>query len=179
MNLFDNFVRKAIGNITFVDIDRPNYESESIFGIIFQQSEDFLAMKEFSEVGEYDGVTVIRKDDVSEIGTGGNQRSSNEQLVVNPTEIDLEISIDLASMRSILESISSKFSYVAIYQEEYSTAFDLGEILEIDDEFILLHRYGTKNGLDRSQVLLRLDSITRVQADGKYEKSILEIFSKR
>lgn len=178
MNLFDNFVRKSIEETTFLEIDRPNFESESIFGIVFQQSEDFLALKKFNEFGEYDGIAAIRKDDVSIIGTGGNQRYSNEQLVVNHKDIEMESLIDLTSMRSILESVFLKFGYVGLYEEEYSAAFDLGEILEIDDEFLLLHEYGTTKSLDRSKILLRLDSITRVEADGKYEKSILQTFGK-
>lgn len=179
MNLFDKLVKDAIEDTTFIDIDRAGFESETIFGLIFQESEAFLCLKRFNEHGEYDGVVVIRKDDVSFIGIGGNRRSATEELVVEGKELDLELIINLTSIRTVIESISSKFGYVALYEEEYSEDFYIGEVLEIDDEFLLLHEYGTRKALDRSKILLRLDSITRIDADGKYEKSIIRTFSKR
>ncbi len=179
MNLFDSFVQKAIKDGMFLDVDRDGFDSEIAFGVIFQESETFLCLKTVDDNGDYDGVVVIRKDDISYIGTGGNRRTATEQLVSNREELNFEIVIDLSSMRSAIESISSKFGYVAIYEEDHSEDFYMGEILEIDDEFLLLHQYGSRESLDRSKILLRLDSITRIEADGKYAKSILQMFSKK
>ena len=178
-NLFDSFVKKAIKNNTFLDINRPNFDAEMLFGLILQESALFLCLKKFTDEGEYDGVSIIRKEDILYFGMGGNRRSSIRELVEDSTVIDKKITINLVSIRSIIESVASKFGYLSIYEEEYSENFYVGEVLEIDDNFLLLHEYGPRNSLDRSQILLRLDSITRIEVDGKYEKSILKSFSNK
>ncbi len=177
MNLFDSLIKDAINDRTFLDVSRACFESDPIFGVVFQESEAFLCLRRFNEHGEYDGIVVIRKDNISYIGIGGNQRTATEKLV-DCKELDLEITLNLTSMRSAIESISSKFGYLSLYEEDYSEDFYLGEILEIDDEHLLLHEYGTREALDRSKALLRLYYITRIEVDGKYGKSILKTFSK-
>jgi hypothetical protein len=177
MSLLDTFVNEAIIEKTFLEINRACFESDVIFGIMFQESDNFLCLKRFDEHGEYDGISVIRKDDVSYIGLGGNQRTATEKLVTDQQNRNSEVSFDLTSLHSVIEGISLKFGYLAIYEEDYSEDFYLGEVLEIDDEFLVLHEYGTRKSLDRSKILVRLDSITRIEADGKYEKSILRTFS--
>jgi hypothetical protein len=177
MSLFDSFIKDAINAGTFLDINRAGFESDVIFGIIFQESETFLCLKKFDENGEYDGVVVIRKNDITYIGIGGNKRVATEKLVMNRRDIESEITVNLTSMISVIKSISSKFGYLAIYEEDYSEDFYLGEVLDIDDEFVFLNEYGTRKSLDRSKILLRLNSITRIEVDGRYEKSILQTFS--
>lgn len=176
MSILDKFVVNAIETKTYVTVRRPVYDSDELFGMILQQSEDFLLLRKFNELGEYDGISTIRKEDVSEIGFEGNRRLVNEKLVEKYGNDNSDLpSINLTSIRTIIESFSS-YGYVALFQEEYSNDFDIGEVIEIDEEFLILNGYGTSNALDRPKALLRLDSISRIDVDGKYEKSILEIF---
>ena len=177
MSILDEFVVKAIETKMYVTVRRPVYDSEELFGVILQQSKDFLLLRKFNELGEYDGISAIRKDDVSEIGFEGNRRYVNAKLIEKYGNDNPDVSpIDLSSIQTIIESFST-YGYVALFQEEYSNDFDIGEVLENDEEFLILHGYGTTNALDRPKVLLRLDSISRIDVDGKYERSILEVFS--
>lgn len=177
MSILDEFVDKAIRTKMYVTVRRPVYEAEGLSGVLLQQSEDFLLLKKFNEFGEYDGISAIRKDDVSEIGFEGNRRYVTEKLIEKYGRDNLDVSpIDLSSIQTIIEGFST-YGYVALFQEEYSNDFDIGEVLENDEEFLILHGYGTTNTLDRPKVMLRLDSISRIDVDGKYERSILEVFS--
>lgn len=179
MSLLDNLIKDAINEHTFLDVNRAGFESDIIFGVILQESEEFLCIKKFNEYGEYDGISIIRKVDITFIGIGGNQRTVIEKLVGNHKEFNSEIKLDLATIYSVIESISAQFGYLSLYEENYSEDFYLGQVLRIDDEYLIIHEYGTKKALDRSKALLRLDSITRIEADGKYEKSILQTFSNK
>ena len=177
MCLFDDFVERAIADRVFVNVERPNYETDGLMGILVQQSEDFIELVKFDQTGEYDGLSIIRKDDVLSMRRGGNELSSFDRLLTDQTGIVQEGSVDLTSIRSVVESVFKQFGYVGVFQEEYDSAFDLGEVIAVDDDFVSISAYGTAKSLDRSKVLLRLDSISRVDVDGKYEKSIFEIFS--
>lgn len=177
MSLFNDFVGRTILDRVFVKIERPNYEAGGLIGIVVQQSEDFIELVKFDEAGEYDGLSIIRKDDVLSMRRGGNELSSFESLLRGRTGIVREGSVDLTSIRSVVESVFKQFGYLGVFQEEHDSAFDLGQVLAVDDDFVSISAYGTAKSLDRSNVLLRLDSISRVDVDGKYEKNILEIFS--
>jgi hypothetical protein len=43
----------------------------------------------------------------------------------------------------------------------------------VDDDYLVLNEYGSKDAMDRSMLVLHMNEVTLVEADGKYERSIL------
>lgn len=178
MNLLEKCIQKSISEKLFIDFYRTYLQADRIFGIVTQNSTDFLCVKKFNEEGEYDGLTVIRKPDITLLGIGGNNRKTVEQLVLDRKDAKFESNIDLSSLKSIVESINIQFGYLSIYTEEDSDEdFYVGEIIEIDNFYLLLNAFGAEE-LDRSEVLIKLEAITRIEVDGKYEQEMIHTYSK-
>lgn len=64
-----------------------------------------------------------------------------------------------------MTGFEQRFRYVALHVARPSQQMVfVGQVVELDDDFIRLHQYGTLKRLDRSELLIRTDEVTRVEA---------------
>jgi ferredoxin-fold anticodon binding domain-containing protein len=82
--------------------------------------------------------------------------------------------VNLATLKDIIESVQKQFGYVTVAAEAINrdTVY-IGEVVSVDADHLILNEYGSKDAMDRSMLVLNMDEITLVDADGKYEKTIL------
>jgi hypothetical protein len=82
--------------------------------------------------------------------------------------------VDLTTLKDIIEGVQKEFGYVTVAAEAINpdTVY-IGEVVSVDEDHLLLNEYGSKDAMDRSMLVLDMDEITLVDADGKYEKTIL------
>lgn len=157
-----------------VDLYRDYLTSESLSGVVTDFSEDFLYLSLFDpESGDANGIAVCYRGDVTRLRWGGNEREAHAALVrasgAKPTAPKLK----LETIESVLRSVRAAFGYVNVLTERMNNDITfIGEIEELDAESLLLQTYGTFSTRDRSRLLLRLDDITRVDADARYERSV-------
>ena len=156
-----------------VDVHRDGMSEESALGQVTDFNDSFVYMSLFDENGLANGVAVFWRHDISRIRWGGNQREAVAALVRERGTRPSMPNLQLDSIESVLRSIRAAFGYVNVLIEHLATDVTfIGEIEEIDTESLLLLSYGTQASRDRSRLLLRLDDITRVDADSAYERSI-------
>lgn len=177
MDLFENSIRESITNHHFLDIYRLNLTDEPIFGVITQKSEYFACIRRFTTEGGYDGLSIIRTGDITNIGKGGKVRNKSEKLAKRTPDFRGELHLELDSIRNLVVSVDAKFGYLSLFMERLNQDdFYLGKVKEINESFLILDAYGPKENLkDRTELLFKLELITRIDVDGIYEKGVLQL----
>ena len=163
---------------TLIDLYRDNLSRESLTGVVTDFSDSFVYLSLFSDAGLPNGIAVAYIADVTRIRWGGNERASIGQLLAANQSMPLAPEIKLASLRDVIESVQHLFGYVNVLTERINSEVTfIGEVEEMDDQALVLHGYGTMSTRDRNHMLLKLNQISRVDAEAPYEKSIHFLFS--
>lgn len=161
-----------------VDLYRDYLTRESLTGVITDFSESFVYLSLFDDSGLANGIAVCFIADVTRIRWRGNERLSIQQLVQVQKSTATAPSIDLRSLMAVIESIQTVFGYVNVLTERmHDDITFIGEVEAMDEQALVLHEYGTMATRARSQLLLRMDDISRIDADAAYERSIHTLFS--
>lgn len=156
-----------------VDAYRDYLSSESITGVVSGFSDDFLYLSLFDNGGTANGIAVCYRSDITRLRWGGNERDSIATLIHASGAKPSAPKLKLETIESVLRSVRAAFGYVNVLTERMDDDITfIGEIEELDAESLLLQTYGTFSSRDRSRLLLRLDDITRVDADARYERSV-------
>lgn len=164
--------RLEIENI-FVDIYTDSYK-ESFYGFIRKYNKDFLLLEHYNDDGFYNGIIVFRRLDITRIKWNTNEINSTQKLLNQHSDTKRIRSIKIDTIENILKSVYRTFNHVTINVQNIDDSICfIGEILELDKSTIILHEFGTKKTLDRGTIMLSIDDITRVDAGGIYENSIL------
>ncbi len=66
--------------------------------------------------------------------------------------------VALLELSSAITILQRKFGYVSLHVEGTGPGMCfIGEYLDLDDDFVLLHQFGPLKRMDRSELLLRLE----------------------
>ena len=179
MNLKENYLNTFIKEKTIIDLYCDCYD-ESHIGNILSFNDEFLVLNKYEEDGRNDGISIFFKEDISRIRWNGNSLNTIQSFI-NETKLkNIDYSINLASIKTILEDMQNIFTYVTVHIHDLDTNICLiGEIVEIDNETLVLNEYGTFTSLDRKNIMLSLDDITLVDGGGIYEEQLKRIFNKK
>lgn len=180
MSLLKEQIEECIENQRFVDIYRGRLcEDETLFGKIINVSNELVAMVTFN-ADFYDGISVIRIEDITRLRWGGNDRISQET-VIKRNSLNLQIPpIDITSFQIAIDDLNETFDYVTIHTEEIDDDICfIGKVKQSDYDYVQLHEFGTMDNLDRSFLTLPWRDITRIEADSKYERDLMYVHSKK
>lgn len=162
-----------------IDLYRDHLSSESLPGVITDFSDDFVYVSLFNDSGLANGVAVCFREDVTRIRWGGNERQSIAELVAAAGSTPTAPLLVLDSIQSILNSVFTAFGYVNVLAERMNESISfIGEIEDLDQEHLVLRTYGTYSSRDRSNILLNISEITRIDADAAYEKGVAYLAKK-
>ncbi len=167
------YIDRLINNSIFVEIYDDNAE-ESFFGYIIQQSDTYLNLEAYDDEGRSEGILIVENEDIARIRWTGNERELIESLVayrIKPPMFKLDC------IRNILKEVNEWYGHICITLGGYGVDnIYIGEIEEIDEDFLILHEYGTRQQKCRSKMLVRVDDISRIQAGGIYETNLIKQF---
>jgi len=173
MSLLDEQLRMAQETGLLVDIYR-DYHQDSRLGRVHAVTEFCVYMTCFTDDGEYNGISICRKDHITRIRWGGIDRESLKRLIERNGSVPAAPEINLATLKDIIESVQKEFHYVTVALETLTPdEIYIGEVVSVDHDYLMLNEYGPSDALDRSMLVLDMDEVTLVDADGKYERSIL------
>jgi|GEM_PF-3492586 len=177
MELLRDHLDQLVASSSVIKLWRCDIDSEDPFtGVILDYDGSFFVFGFVNDDdGTTDGISVMRTGDVTSIESGGNMLSSIEKLMADEKAAFNKKEIDLSSIKNAIKSVQDNYGYVAIHSEYSSEGYFIGTVDKIDDQYVLLNKYGSMSALDRGKVLLPLQDISRVDADARYEKSIVKL----
>lgn len=162
-----------------IDLFRDDLDGDALTGVISDYSDEFVLLSLFNEEGMASGFSLIYGEDITRIRWGGNYQQSLRELISRNQAVPLNPVISINSLHDALVSIQEKFGYVNLHTERVrNDVCFIGEIVELDQEFLVLHEYGTRENKDRKHTLLALDLITRIDAEAAYEKNLKYLYSR-
>lgn len=176
MGLKAKYLEKFKNENILVDFYTDNYE-ESDFGFVIDFNDDYLLIESFDSDCKYDGIITFLRQDVTRIRWFGNEIESVHKVIDLSKRQKEKIDIDLTSIRSILESVQALYNHITVYiQDVDKDVCFIGQIHEIDDETVVIHEFGSKISLDRKFIILSLNDITKISANGHYENILMQLF---
>lgn len=177
MSLRDKQLKKLKSERTLVDIYTDAYK-ESDYAFIADFNDDFLLAEVFDSDSRSEGISIFRNRNVSRIRWGGNDLESTYMLMDNQLKKRKDFVIDLSSVESILKDVNSLFGYITVHIQNIDDSICfIGQIHEMDEEYVVIHEFGTKLSLDRKFIMIGLDDITKIDAGGEYENNLKKLFS--
>ena len=112
MSLIDKKIAEIKLSKDTVDIYRDRISDESLTGIIADFNKEFLVLSLLTDEGENNGISVIYRDDITRLRTGGNMRTSIAELSKFRSTNVKAPKINLNSIDDILTSIQAEYVYV-------------------------------------------------------------------
>lgn len=172
MNLKEKQLDTLINDETFVDIYMDYYD-ESYFGYIINYNVEFLVLEKINDDSLSDGICVLFRDNITRIRWSGNEITSTEKLIDPTLRIYKDSKINITNIKSIINDLQREFGYVTISIQDIDTGVCfIGEIIEMDDDTLVMHEFGTKISLDRKFIMLDVKNITLIESGGQYEENI-------
>ena len=175
MSVLDKYLQELQSSGELVNIYREHTEGNSARLCRINAVSSFAVYAtNFNDDGEYDGIMVFRADDITRLRWGDNELEAQRHLIERVKDIFVAPELNLDSISAIVESVQKHFGYVSIATEEINDeVIYIGEVVSVDQDFLVLNEYGAKDTLERSMLILRTPEVTRVDADDKYLKTIL------
>lgn len=177
--LLDRTIKELIVRQALVDVHREHLSDAYIAGAIIETSANLLYMRRFDDEGRYDGLSVLRKDDITRLSWSGNEREAITRLIRQGGQLPGRPKIALDSFQNVIAAFEAQFDHVILYTEELdSEVAAAGEVEEMDDDSLVLKLYGPKESLDRPYGLFHLADITRIDADTAQIRSLMKLHGK-
>lgn len=171
LDILDREIKALSTSGAICDVYRDHLGAETIRGRIVYLSTKLVAIAKCDDYGRYDGATTVRTEDVTMLRWEGLELKTLSQ---NIDEDSFPKDLSLTGFSSLDECILSthlKYGYVTLFCEASDPdVCYIGKIADHDATFVLLDEYGTSSTLDKKKLIVRKDDITRIDADGPYEK---------
>lgn len=179
MSLLDSTLARLKKDKHLIDVWRERLTDKNLGGIITDYTEQFIYLSLFQNDGQNDGISIIRRADVTRIHWEGTERTSIQALIDHKQSQPLTPELNLDSIRTIIESVYNTFGYVSLYTEELDPEIMfIGSVLDIDDSHVLLNGFGTMRSPERDKTMLALSEITSVDAHSPYDQDIAYLDSR-
>ena len=79
-----------------------------------------------------------------------------------------------------MKSVFKLFKHITLYLQDIDKNICIiGEIHEIDSEYVVMKAYGSQATLDTSFQIFNIDDITKIQAGGIYENNLKKLFEEK
>ncbi len=151
MSVLDKYLQELQSSGELVNVYREHTEGNSALLCRINAISSFAVYAtNFNDDGEYDGVMVFRKDDITRLRWDDNELEAQRRLVERVKDIPVAPKLNLDDIPKIVESVQKHFGYVSIATEEINDeVIYIGEVVSVDDDFLVLNEYGSKDALDR------------------------------
>lgn len=169
-NELEQLMKKSI----LADFYRDFVDDESLTGFVSSFNEEFLCLSIISDTGTSNGISIVHISDITRIAWEGNERKSLKRLFDSKQTVLDKLDIkNTLTIKDIIESVYKKFGHINVLTEGIRSGMAfIGEVIEIDESFILFEGIGTFATLDTNKLLIRHSEITRIDAGGTYEKDV-------
>lgn len=175
MSIVDKTLKMIQTKDILVDLYTDSYD-ESFYGFIKKQNDEFLLLEHYNNDGFYNGILIFKRKDITRLKWDNNYTNSAFKLIERKKDISKLDKINIDSIENILKSINDIFGYISIQVQDINKDWAIiGQIQEMDSDFIVIKEFGTMSTLDRGMLMIAVSDITRIDADGIYEINLMKI----
>lgn len=155
-------------------------EGADVEGRILDVNEDFILLHRLAiDDIRFDGLTVLWVEDVTSISWDDPKLTSREWLLDDETQPYLKTSLLLESWHTVLEGLSKANAIVSVHRQHLdASAMMVGFVDRLFENSVVLQQL-TPEGTVEGKLGLALEDITRVDAFGRYERSLNQIIQIR
>ncbi|WP_298396034.1 hypothetical protein [Flavobacterium sp.] len=179
MDLQQQYFQKFQTEKILVDV-YTDYFEESTYGYIVKFNDDFILLEQFTSIGEVNGISIIRRENITRLRWEGNDISTTEKFVLKEKRILNLLDIKIDTITDALKSVQDKFGYISLNIQNIDTGMAIiGQIEEMDDETIVICEFGTYTSLDRKKLMMSINDISKIEAGGDYENNLKEIYTQK
>jgi hypothetical protein len=177
-SVLERWMDDLIQSRALVEVYRDRLNSSPFVGRLVRQSRHVFLMEKLGEIYRQDGWVVARTGDITRIKIGGRELDA-AALLAPPAESERQFpDVALLELSSAMTIFQKEFGCVVVHVERISENICfVGEVRDLDDDFVVLRRYGTTKSMDKATLLLRLEEITSVEADGEYVRMLRPLIS--
>lgn len=169
---------QVIANHTIVEVYRDRLAEEPLVGNIVQYSTYVFVMSKLDQLYHQDGISIARLSDITRMRLGGRELETGQMLAGSGELRFVLPDVALLEISSAITFVQQEFGHVSLYVERLSSRVCfIGEVTDLDDDFVVLRQFGTLKSMDRSDLLIRLEEVTRVDAGGQYERQLQTLYS--
>lgn len=172
-NLLDGVLREQQSKSSLIDLYRDNIDAETIRGRVIGFSDRLVQMEKISDEGEYDGISFLKRKDITRIRHQGRELDYLENLSANLVSSRSDWTPALKEIWELALEVQDRFGHLVIHQEEIDPDICfIGRVVSFDSDHVLLEEFGTLSTQDKRRLLLCREEISRIDCDGKYEIGI-------
>jgi len=178
MSTFCQSKNETLDDGLFIEVYRDVQPVDKIFGKILKSSNDFICMSKYTNDGKYNGIQIVKREDISYVMSGQDEIDSMELKIEKIPLIDID-TIDLTSIKTIIETVNDLVGYIAISVEVSDPDISfIGRVEQVNDKELLIQEHVSKTASKKSKFLITLDNITSIGIDGINERIVLNFDDK-
>lgn len=174
MSLLLNELRDFAQHDEVIEVYRERLVPDALVGRVLRVSEHVVLLERLDEQYEYDGLTALRPGDVTRVRSGNRELRAGSRLCSEKrTRLGFS-EVGLLEISAAMTVLAKAYSCVTLHMERLAPEMCFpGEPLEVDDDFVVFQQWGTLRTLDKTRLVLLLEEVTRVDADGKYQRMLM------
>lgn len=157
-----------------VSIIRDDINPNSLItGFIHNLSNEVILISQYDSDGLYSGIAMFDTEQISEVYWGDREHDSIKALIQrNSFAIKLP-DIKPTSFEKTLVELDRLFKVISFFPERSGDGFDIGKVTGVDSNWIKIRCFGTKRSLSKTEKLIRVQDITKVEVDSPYSNNII------
>ena len=179
-------IQKCIdgGDYVKVHVTEPKGDYiKHVDGIILEQSPDLILMSDSFDF-HYDGLTLIRKADISEIQLSDNERFMKKILKAEGYMTLVkgrhkQLGLKVGSLEQVLKHLHrTKLPVIVECKYGKHDLFQIGPIVEVTSKRVSIDHFKANGEFDAKPVITKMKDITTVQIDSPYANTFYK-YAKR
>ena len=157
-----------------VQIWRSSYESESEIGYVTSIGADLILLLCISTEIRFNGFTVIRIQDISELeAPHAHTDFVEEALHIRGESVEHAPLVDLSDIGASIRTAGELFPLVALHRELVdSTVCHIGQVVSVTPEFVSIIEIDPDAEWEREPSTYSLSEVTRIDFGGGYEEAL-------
>lgn len=173
---FDSELDEALVDSILVSIARDEFDAtcSELEGYVLGVSETLVSLAILDDRVRFNGIEIFGREQISDIELPAPQATFYESaLRLRGDRAPEPPPLDLASMRSVLESVSEIAPLVVIHREvQEPEVCEIGQITALDAETFQLREIDPDADWVEDVSTFRYDDVTRVGFAGEYEGAL-------
>ena len=167
-------IKALINNQQLVSLELADLEATEVTGFFLSATDELVVIQMIGNDGSSEGFTLFEPDLISEIYWGNREHQCIQALARKKSQVT-PVLFKSDNFRDAIIELSSRYQNIALYSLDKSDNFEIGRIVDHDDEWLKIQCSGTLKTLSHLSKLTRIDNICRVEFGSPYITDLIDL----